>query len=73
MWTRTFWTKTAERAVKTIAQAALSTITVSATGILDADWLAVGSVAALAGVVSVLTSIVSSGVADSSSPSLIKE
>lgn len=73
MFTRLFWAKTAERAVKTVAQAALSMLTVGTTGLLDAPWPAVLSVAGLAGVVSVLTSIVSTGVADSSSPSLVKE
>lgn len=70
---KVFWTKAAERAIKTVAQSALSVLTVSATGILDVDWLGIGSVAALAGVVSLLTSIVSTGVSDSSSPSLVKE
>ena len=46
-----------ERAVKTIAQVALATIGVNAAGILDVDWVQVLSVSALAGVMSLLTSV----------------
>lgn len=73
MTTRKFWISAAERAVKTVAQTALSLLTVGATSLLEVHWAAVGAVSGLAGVVSLLTSIVSSGVADSSSPSLVKE
>jgi len=73
MWTRLFWAKTAERALKTTAQSALSLLAVGTTSLLSVPWEAVAAVSGLAGVVSVLTSIASSGVADSSSPSLVKE
>lgn len=46
-----------ERAVKTVAQTAIATIGVDAIGILSVDWLNVLSVAALAGVMSLLTSV----------------
>lgn len=46
-----------ERAVKTVAQTALATIGVGAVGILDVDWANIASVAALAGVMSLLTSV----------------
>jgi hypothetical protein len=53
-----FWSYAGERAIKTIAQAALATIAASELiGIFAVDWTAVFSVAALAGVASVLTSI----------------
>jgi len=52
-----YWSYAGERAVKTIAQTALATIGVGAAGILEVDWLNVGSVAALAGVMSLLTSV----------------
>ena len=51
------WIKAAGvRAVKTVAQTAVATIGVSAT-IGSVDWLAVGSSALLAGILSVLTSV----------------
>ena len=46
-----------ERAVKTLAQVALATIGVNAAGLLDVDWVQVLSVSALAGVMSLLTSV----------------
>lgn len=73
MWSKRFWLKTAERAAKTVAQSALAVIGVSTTGLLDVYWVGVGSVAALAGVVSVLTSLASCGVGDFDSPSLVQE
>lgn len=65
-----FWVQTAERAVKTVAQTAVATITANATGLLDADWVTIGSVSGLAGLVSVLTSVGSGYVGDDS-PSLV--
>ena len=53
-----YWDYAGERAVKTVAQAALATIGVGAMGVFDVDWLNVVSVAALAGVVSLLTSVI---------------
>lgn len=52
-----FWVDTLDRAVATVAQAAIATLTAGVTGILDVDWVQIGSVAGLAGAVSVLTSI----------------
>jgi hypothetical protein len=46
-----------ERAVKTVAQVAIATIGVNAVGLLDVDWVQVLSVSALAGVMSLLTSV----------------
>jgi len=43
--------------VKTVAQVAIATIGVGAAGLLDVDWLQVASVSALAGVMSLLTSV----------------
>lgn len=71
MFTRRFWKDTFERAVKTLAQAAVAVLTANATGLLDADWVTVGSVAGLAAVVSVLTSVGSGAVTDGDA-SLVK-
>lgn len=46
-----------ERAVKTVAQTALATIGVGVSGIMDIDWINVLSVSALAGIMSLLTSV----------------
>lgn len=46
-----------ERAIKTVAQSALAAIGAGAVGLLDVDWLNVASVSMLAGVMSLLTSI----------------
>ena len=46
-----------ERAAKTVAQTALATIGTAAIGVLDVDWLMVASVSALAGIMSLLTSV----------------
>lgn len=45
------------RAIKTMAQTAVALLGTGAVGILDVDWVAVVSASALAGVVSILTSI----------------
>lgn len=57
IFTPAFLRAAAERAVKTVAQTSAAMLTASGLGLLDADWLAVGSVAGMAGVVSLLTSI----------------
>jgi hypothetical protein len=72
MWTRAFWKATAERAVKTFAQALLAVMTADGFGLLDADWPARLSAAGLAAVLSLLTSIGSAG-AGNSGPSLSTE
>lgn len=51
------WLKCAGiRAIKTMAQTAVSLITVGAT-MTDIDWITVGSVSLVAGILSLLTSI----------------
>ena len=54
---RRYWDYAAERAAKTLAQTALATIGVGAVGVLEVDWVNVGSVSALAGIMSLLTSV----------------
>ena len=46
-----------ERCAKTIAQTALATIGSAAIGVLEVDWMMVLSVSALAGIMSLLTSV----------------
>lgn len=46
-----------ERCVKTIAQTALATIGTTALGVIEVDWVSVLSVSALAGIMSLLTSV----------------
>lgn len=53
-----FWNYAGERAIKTVAQTALATIAADQViGVLDVDWFTVASVAALAGILSLLTSV----------------
>ena len=69
IFTAAFAKAAAERAVKTTAQVAASTIVAAGVGLLDADWIAIASVSGMAGVVSLLTSI-GTGLATDGSPSL---
>ncbi|MFJ1459749.1 holin [Nocardia sp. N2S4-5] len=71
MRTLAFWKATAERAVKTFAQALLALITIGAT-LTEIDWAAALSVSATAALVSVLSSVVSAGIGDPESPSLLR-
>lgn len=68
--TQAFWVATGERAIKTAAQSLIAVGLSNATGIFDVDWLGALSAAGLATLLSVLTSIVSSGIGDTSGPSL---
>ena len=52
-----YWDYAGERAVKTVAQVAIATIGVGVAGILEVDWANVASVSALAGIMSLLTSV----------------
>ena len=54
---KAYWDFAGERAIKTVAQVAVATIGVTAAGIIDVDWAQVASVSALAGVMSLLTSV----------------
>lgn len=72
MFTKAFWRAVAERAIKTFAQAAAALLVADGTGLLDTDWQAAASVAGMAAVVSVLTSV-GSGKIGGDGPSLTGE
>jgi hypothetical protein len=61
-----------ERAIKTAAQAASALLVGEGVGLLDINWGVVGSIAGLAALASVLSSIVTSGVGQPNSPSAVK-
>lgn len=56
VFTKSWFKAAAVRALKTVAQTAVATIGVSA-AMQDINWIAVASTAAVAGIVSILTSI----------------
>mgnify|MGYP003082166603 FL=1 len=56
LWTREFWAAAAERAIKTVAQTIVAVVGVAGTGLLSVDWVQTLSVAAAAGLASILTS-----------------
>jgi hypothetical protein len=72
MWSLGFWKQTAERALRTAAQVALSFWVVGETGVLDVDWVQLGSVTGLAALASVLMSIIGSGLNDAETPSMVR-
>lgn len=57
LWTSKFWKGAAERAIKTAAQTAVAFFVIGTTGLLEIDWVALGSVAGAAAVASLLTSV----------------
>ena len=62
-----------ERAVKTFAQVLLGFVSVEGLAFGDVDWLKVLSVAGLATLASILTSIISFNVGNKGTASLVKE
>jgi len=62
---KAYWAYAGERALKTLSQVAIATIGVGAAGIMDVDWAQVASVSALAGVMSLLTSVLQYDKSDS--------
>lgn len=68
--TKDFWEQTLERAIKTFAQTVIAAVGVTAVAIDQVPWRVVLLTAATATVLSVLTSIASSGIGDRNSPSV---
>lgn len=67
-----FWADAAERAVKTVAQTALALLTIEGANIMSVTTVGFWSAVGLAGLISVLTSVVSSGSGNSDSASLVR-
>ncbi|MEU6388241.1 holin [Streptomyces sp. NPDC046939] len=57
MWTAAFWKATAERAIRTFAQALAAVLVAGATNLLDVDWPAALGTAGLATVLAILTAV----------------
>lgn len=72
MWTVKFWRETAERAIKTAAQAALAFFVIGQTDLMSLDWLVVLSGAGVAAIASILTSLASSPFGTPGTPSLVQ-
>lgn len=73
MFTVTFWKQTAERAIKSAAQALLGLwVGDQAFNAWNADWKKAAGVALGGAILSVLTSLASASVGHSDSPSLVK-
>jgi len=58
MFSIQFWQYAGERAIKTIAQAALAFLGTGTVGLFTIDWYSMASVSLGAGLLSILTSIV---------------
>jgi hypothetical protein len=71
MWTTAFWKDAAERAIRTFAQALLAMLGTDLVGITELDWPQLLAVGATAAVVSLLTSVVATGVGDKGTTSFI--
>ena len=58
MFSLAFWQYAGERAIKTVAQAALAFLGTGTVGLFAIDWYSITSVSLGAGLLSILTSIV---------------
>jgi|TARA_R110000803_G_scaffold96824_4_gene164977 hypothetical protein len=58
MFTAQFWSYSGERALKTVAQAAIAFLGTGTIGLFTIDWASVASVSLGAGLLSLLTSII---------------
>lgn len=59
MFSLSFWSYAGERAIKTVAQAALAFIGTGSIGLFTIDWVSMLSVSLGAGLLSILTSVIS--------------
>jgi len=68
---KAFWKQASERAVKTAIQVFVALLSVGNVGVLNAPWTAALSTAAMAALLSVLTSVISEPVGQRQTPSII--
>ena len=59
MFSIEFWNYSGERAIKTVSQTALAYLGTGTIGLFEVDWASIASVSLGAGLLSILTSIVS--------------
>lgn len=71
MFTKKFWRLAGERAIKSFAQSLAALLGASGLGLLDAPWLTLMSLAGMAGLLSVLTSLASTQVGPADDPSAV--
>ncbi len=71
MFSKKFILDSVERAVKTVAQVALALVTVQGFDLLNANYVGIMSTIALAGLISILTSIASTSFGNKDSASLV--
>lgn len=71
LFTATFWLDAAERAIKTAAQTVLATVGTNVTAVTNLDWQEAGIIVGLATGFSVLTSIVSTGIGEPGTASVL--
>lgn len=73
MFDQRFWIATAERAIKTFAQALIALIGTQMVNIISLDWPQMLGASATAALISVLTSLVSANFGPNPGPSLADE
>lgn len=73
MWTKAFWLAALERAAKTVAQSALAGLLVDRGTAAALSWQQILIAAGVAGLISLLVSMVGSGVGPKGSPSLVAD
>ena len=72
MWQAPFWKSTAERTIRTFAQALLALIGTNLVAVTDLDWPQMLLASTTAAIITVLTCVVATGVGDEGSPSLLR-
>ena len=71
LWTARFWKDSAERAVKTFAQALAAALSAGAAGLLSVPWTDALSIAGMATVLSFLTSVGGMNVGEKGAASMV--